>query len=151
MTCRQYCHVGNTAQHCRLGLFQGSDFAGDFQDSKSTSVGISCFFGSRTFVLFLMCKKQTSVSHSSTESDIISLDVGLRMDGLLALYFWGVVIEVLRSSNSTKPPACKDNSFRDVKYAEFGIQVELTMTGQSRTTTSRRKELCIWNSVCVVK
>ena len=25
------------------------------------------------------------------------------------------------------------------------------MTGQSRTTTSRRKELCTWNCVCVVK
>ena len=34
---RQYCHVGNTAQHCRLGLFQDSDFAGDLEDSKSTS------------------------------------------------------------------------------------------------------------------
>ena len=31
---RQYCHGGNTAQHCRLGLFQDSDFAGDFEDSK---------------------------------------------------------------------------------------------------------------------
>ena len=34
---RQYCHVCNTAQHCRLGLLQDSDFAGDFEDSKSTS------------------------------------------------------------------------------------------------------------------
>ena len=34
---RQYCHVGNTAQHCRLGLFQYSDFAGDLKDPKSTS------------------------------------------------------------------------------------------------------------------
>ena len=33
---RQYCHVGNTAQHCRWGLSQDSDFAGDPQDSKST-------------------------------------------------------------------------------------------------------------------
>ena len=41
-----------------------------------------------------MCKKQTSVSHSSTESEIISLDAGLRMDGLLALDLWDVVIEV---------------------------------------------------------
>ena len=32
-----------------------------------------------------MCKKQMSVSHSSTESEIISLDAGLRMDGLPAL------------------------------------------------------------------
>ena len=32
-----------------------------------------------------MCKKQTAVSHSSTESEIISLDTGLRLDGLPAL------------------------------------------------------------------
>ena len=35
-----------------------------------------------------MCKKQTSVSHSSTESEIISLDAGLRMDGSLVLDLW---------------------------------------------------------------
>ena len=34
---------------------------------------------------FAGCKKQTSVSHSSTESEIISLDAGLRMDGIPAL------------------------------------------------------------------
>ena len=32
-----------------------------------------------------MCKKQTAVSHSLTESEIISLDAGLRLDGLPAL------------------------------------------------------------------
>ena len=36
---RQNCYVGNTAQHCRLGLFQDTDFAGDLEDSKSTWVG----------------------------------------------------------------------------------------------------------------
>ena len=41
-----------------------------------------------------MCKKQTSVSHSSTGSEIISLDAQLRMDGLLALDFWDVVMKV---------------------------------------------------------
>ena len=51
-----------------------------------------------------MCKKQASVSHSSTESDNISLDAGLRMDGLLALDIWDVVMEVLRSTNNTKTP-----------------------------------------------
>ena len=43
-----------------------------------------------------MCKKQTSVWHRSTESEIISLDAGLRMDGLVALELWDVVTEVLR-------------------------------------------------------
>ena len=33
-------------------------------------------------------KKQTSVSHSSTESEVISLDAGLRMGGIPALDLW---------------------------------------------------------------
>ena len=45
-----------------------------------------------------MCKKQTSASHSSTESEIISLDAGLRMDGIPALDLWDLVFEVLQSS-----------------------------------------------------
>ena len=97
----QFCHVGNTAQHCRLGLFQDSDFAGDLEDSKSSS-GVLCIFGSRTSVtISWMCKKQTSVPHSSTDSEIISLDAGLRMDGLPALDLWDLVIEVLRSTCDT--------------------------------------------------
>ena len=40
---KQYCHVGNTAKQCRLGLFQDSDFAGDLEDSKSTSGGTLAF------------------------------------------------------------------------------------------------------------
>ena len=47
---KQYCHVGNTAQQWRLRLFQDSYFAGDPEDSKSTSDGILCIFGSHTFV-----------------------------------------------------------------------------------------------------
>ena len=89
---KQYCHVGNTAKQCRLGLFQDSDFAGDLEDSKSTSGGTLCIFGSHTFVpISWMCKKQTSVSHSSTESEIISLDTGLRLDGLPALELWDLI------------------------------------------------------------
>ena len=44
-----------------------------------------------------MCKKQTSVSHSSTEADNISVDSGLRMDGIPALTPLDVVIEVFLS------------------------------------------------------
>ena len=51
-----------------------------------------------------MCNKQTLVSHSSTESGIISLDAGPRMDVLLALDLWDLVIEVLHSTNNTQRP-----------------------------------------------
>ena len=42
-----------------------------------------------------MCEKQTAVSHSSTESEIISLDTGLRSDGLLARELWDLIVSVL--------------------------------------------------------
>ena len=88
---RQYCHVGYTAQRCRIGLFQDSDFAGDLEDSKSRSGGLLCIFGSRTFVpTNWMCKKQTSVSHSSTEANEASGSQGRLKDA----YLGGLMVEV---------------------------------------------------------
>ena len=85
--------MGNTTKQCRLGLFQDSDFAGDLEDSKSTSAGTLCIFGSHTFVpISWMCKKQTAVSHR-----IISLDTGLRLDGLPALELWDLIVSVFGS------------------------------------------------------
>ena len=98
---KQYCHVGNT--HCRLGLFHDSDFAGDLEDSKCASGGTLCVFGSHTFVpISWMCKKQTSVSHSSTESEIISLVARLRLDGIPALDLWDLIVAVLGNTTQNR-------------------------------------------------
>ena len=92
---KPFCYVSNTAKQCTLGLFQDSDFARDLDDSTSTSGGTLRVFGSHTFVpISWMCKKQTSVAHSSTESEIISLDAGLRLDGIPALDLWGLIVVV---------------------------------------------------------
>ena len=57
---------------------------------------LCAFLGSHTFVpISWICKKQTAVSHSSAESEIISLDTGLRLDGLLALELWDLILSVL--------------------------------------------------------
>ena len=73
-----------------------------------------CVFGSRTFVpVSWMCKKQTSVSHSSTESEIISLDTRLRLDGLLALELWDLIVSVFgnisRVSDRSGKPESDDH------------------------------------------
>ena len=125
---RQYCHVGNTVEHCRLGLFQDSDFSGGFEHSKSISGRISCIFGSRTF-----SKNQTSMSHASTESEIILLDAGLRQDGIPALDLWDVVIEVLHSPD-TNTPTTQNNS------ANEGRVKELRETAASTSNAKSRKE-----------
>ena len=43
----------------------------------------------RLFKSVWMCKKQTSVSYSSTESEIMSLNAGWRMDGIPRAWFMG--------------------------------------------------------------
>ena len=81
-----------------------------------------------------MGKKQTSVSHSSTESEIISLNAGLRIDGLPALDPWDIVIEVSRST---------DNTARHGQLAQgdFGGTREhsiIRKTKQNKTNTSTK-------------
>ena len=90
---KQYSHVGNTAQQWRLELFQDSDFAGNLFDSNSTS-GEHCVFGSLPFV--------TCVSRSSIEAKIMSLDAGLRIDGIPALDPWDFAMEVWHSDPNRK-------------------------------------------------
>ena len=72
------CCVGNTAQYCRLGFFQDSDLCkrhGRLEvDNRRNS---EHFRKSHVRTNKLMCKKQSSVSHSSTEAEVISLDAGL--------------------------------------------------------------------------
>ena len=116
---KQYCHVGNTAKQSRLGLFQDSDFAGDLEDFKSTSGGTLCVLGSDTFVpISWMCKKQTSVSHSSTESEIISLDSGLRLDGIPVLDLWDLIVAVLHGntyqSNLERRDLCMNQRYTNI-------------------------------------
>ena len=89
-----------------------------------------CIFGSGTFVpVSWMCKKQTSVSHSSTESEIISLDAGLRMDGFPALDLWDTVTEEPRSTNSNVQP-------KHTRHQETGA----THHSKTKTQNVKRKQ-----------
>ena len=119
---KQYCYLGNTAQQCRLGLFQDSDIAGDLEDSNSTSGGTLCVYGSHTFVpISWMCNKQTSVSHSSTESEIISLDAGLRLDGIPALDLWELIVLVLGNTTQNHDKTVKPVVCRDKNHVQFNF------------------------------
>ena len=114
--------MGNTAKQCRLGLFQDTDFAGDLEDSKSTSERTLCVFGSHTFVpISWMCKKQTSVSHRSTESEIISLDTGLRLDGLPALELWDLIVSVCENISHISDRTGKPVSTRHITHLIFTL------------------------------
>ena len=61
-------------------------------------------------------------SHSSTESEIISLDAGLRMDGIPALCLWDLIVTVLHGNTHQNDQVrgdpvlisnAKENSWKD--------------------------------------
>ena len=144
---KQYCHVGNTAKRCRLGLSQDSDFAGDLEVSKSTSGGTLCIFGSHTFVpISCMCKKQTAVSHSSTESEIISLDTGLRLDGLLALELWDLIVSVLgnvsRVSDGSAQPGSNVHK-RHKPHKKIDVMEDIDLVPSNVQSARQETLLCV--------
>ena len=138
--------MGNTAKQCRLGLFQDSDSAGDLEDSKSTSGGTLCVFGSHTLVpISWMCKKQTAVSHSSTESEIISLDTGLRLDGLLALELWDLIISVFGNvSRFSDRSGQRDNDVHKHHKSQKRINVMENIYSVPSNVQSSRQEALLY-------
>ena len=143
--CRQHCHVGNPVQHCRLGLFHDSDVAGVLR-SQNQPRGESYVYSEVIHLspISWMCKKQTSVSHSSTEAELVSLDAGLRMDGIPALDLWDLVIEALRSSKSTESPThqAAGNCSRNHKSKPNRREIE-TLTNCRMWTTSPQTQILL--------
>ena len=102
----QLCYVGDYPSDCWLALFVDASFAGDLEDSKSTSGAYLCIVGPRTFVpVSWVCKRQSAISHSSSEAEIISLDAALRMEGLPSLMLWELILDVFQpvKSGRTRP------------------------------------------------
>ena len=92
-------------------------------------------FGSHTFVpISWMCKKQTAVSHSSTESEIISLDTGLRLDGLPALELWDLIVSVLGTVSRVSDGSGKPESDVHKRLCSFKCPIR----------ASRSFIVCIW-------
>ena len=137
--------MGNTAKQCRLGLFQYSDFAGDLEDSKSTSGGTLCIFGSHPFVpISWMCKKQTSVSHSSTESEIISLDTGLRLDGLPALELWDLIVSVFGSVSQISDRTGQPVNGKNKSYNKIDVVHDIDLVPSNVQSANREALLYVF-------
>ena len=92
-----------------------------------------------------MCKKQTAVSHSSTESEIISLDTGLRLDGLPALELWDLIVSVSGSvsqiSDRTGQP---DNDVHKRHKSQRRINVMEDIDAVPSNVQSARQEALLY-------
>ena len=78
-----YGWIGDDSIALRLWLYTDADFAADQSDSKSVS-GVFCALQGPTsfFPLCALSKKQSSVSHSTCESEMVAADLGLRTEAI---------------------------------------------------------------------
>ena len=92
-----------------------------------------------------MCKKQTAVSHSSTESEIISLDTGLRLDGLPALELWHLIVSVFGSvSRVSDRSGCPDNDVNERHKSQKKIDVMEDIDSVPSNVQSSRQEALLY-------
>ncbi len=81
--------IGDSPDKLQLGLFSDADFAGDRADMRSTSGVFLALYGDHSFFpLSGQSKKQTAVSHSTVEAEIVAADHAIRSSGLPALQLW---------------------------------------------------------------
>ena len=88
-----YAWVGDEPKDLELVCYTDADLASDKNDSKSTTGVFLCLVGPKSFVpLSAVSKKQTSVSKSTPEAEIVALDHGLCKEGLPALKIWELIL-----------------------------------------------------------
>ena len=85
--------VQDSTEDLHLSLYVDADFAGE-RDAKSTSGGFLILSGPHThFPLAWVSKRQTSVSRSTTEAEIVSLAYSLYQEALPALSLWELILD----------------------------------------------------------
>ena len=92
-----------------------------------------------------MCKEQTLVFHSSTESENISLDTGLRLDGLPVLELWDLIVSVFGnvsrvSDRSGKP----DNDVHKRHKTQKKINVKENIDSVPSNVQSANREALLY-------
>ena len=90
---RMFGWVGDSLKDVGVTLYSDADFAGDQTTMRSTTGVFLCLRGRNTFMpLAGTSKKQTCVSHSTPEAEIVAMDHAIRSEGLPALQMWEVVL-----------------------------------------------------------
>ena len=91
-----------------------------------------------------MCKKQTAVSHSSTESEIISLDAGLGLDGLPALELWDLIVSVFGSVSQISDKTGRLFDVKRNQKSQGNIKVMENIDSVPSNVQSSRQEALLY-------
>ena len=101
-----YGWVGDRSDMIEVVTYCDADFAGDRTDAKSTSGVLVCLVAPRTYLpITAVSKKQTSVSKSTPEAEIVALDHGISKEAMMLAALWHFAIG--RGSSDSIVCKCK--------------------------------------------
>ena len=152
---KQYCYVGNTAKQCRLGLFQDSDFAGDLEDSKSTSGFASrsfvvCVFEDNEVVIKMIIKGRSPTTRHVSRTHRVALDWlfnRINLDPKIQIKYMDTkdqLADILSNGNFTRDEwnhlLCLFNisHFRSTGCSETMVKRSLHDSAEERVTAKSR-------------
>ena len=111
--------VGDKIQECRLWCFADADHAGEY-DNKSTTGCFLVLIGPNTyFPLTAFSKKQTSVSISSTEAEVVAANISLRAVGLPSSGLWAYLQNAGGGSSTPEGLPLKSITTQPEKDGEY--------------------------------
>ena len=84
------------------------------------------------------------VSHSSTESEIISLDTGLRLDGLPALELWDLIVSVFGSVSQISDRTGRPVDIKRNQKSQGKINVMENIDSVPSNVQSSRQEALLY-------
>jgi hypothetical protein len=135
--------IADPIQDLTLALYSDADFAGDPDSMKSTSGVFLALIGPSSFVpLGAVSKKQTRVSHSTPEAELVAADLAVRAEGLLALTLW----EVFWRSDAGVKPGSKSNVAEKLRFREDNAAaIQILKSGKSATLRhlGRTHKVCL--------
>jgi hypothetical protein len=112
--------VGEGVESIGVHLYADADFAGCKRTGRSTSGAFLCMGGDDTFFpLQAVSRKQTAVSHSTTESELVAADTALRVIGIPCLPLWDTILE--------RSAVC-------LFHEDNAAMIQICKTGKSPTT-----------------
>ena len=110
---REVAWVGDAKDAIGCHLYADADFAGCKRSGRSTSGAFFCLAGQDTFFsIQAHSKKQTAVSHSTPEAEIVSADLAVRTIGTPALSLWDTLLGrdnvlIFHEDNTAMIQVCK--------------------------------------------
>ena len=91
--CRQIGFIGDPPEALEMAVFSDADFAGDREDAKSTTGIFVALTGPHSFYpLTAASKKQTAVSNSTPEAEVVAAFDAIRLEALPLLDVWEEIL-----------------------------------------------------------